>query len=414
MENYLLGSLKHYWHLVTRIGVLEDDSYSEGRRVILSNEIALFGFITPLLYNLFYALYDLQLLLAPIAVNFIGSCVCLSVFWLNRKQKRLIAKYVITLSPNIQIFLLTYFLSTATGMHLLHIMMISFVMFLFSNQSRAQIALNVFVPVTLYVYSFFMFTPDSSPIVLNANILVFLYIAISITVFMLVMVFFVLFYREIDITERLLEHEHERSEKLLLSILPDEIAQKLKDEPGTIAEEFSSVTILFADIVGFTQIAASTSPNRLVEVLNSIFSEFDRLVDKYELEKIKTIGDAYMVAGGIPTPTDDHIKKMAHLALDMLRIVPRFKFDNTPLEVRVGFHTGSVIAGVIGEKKFSYDIWGEAVNFASRLESHSDNGKIHVSEQVYAALKDEFMFQSRGKTNIKGIGSVESYYLISN
>ncbi|MEQ8426257.1 MAG: adenylate/guanylate cyclase domain-containing protein [Gammaproteobacteria bacterium] len=219
------------------------------------------------------------------------------------------------------------------------------------------------------------------------------------------------FYKEIQYAELQLENEHRRSESLLLNILPEEIAAKLKDNPSFTAEEFDRVTILFADIVGFTEIANKVDSTTLVDRLNEIFTMFDSLAEKHGLEKIKTIGDAYMVAGGVPKPMSNHTEAVARMALDMIESTSHHYILEQQLNVRIGFHTGSVIAGVIGTKKFSYDIWGDAVNTASRLESHGEPGKIHVSHVVYEILKDEFEFKSRGEMSIKGLGIMKTYYL---
>ena len=398
------------WDKISHIGVT-NQSYAEARRIVLTNQIAFLGTIIPQFYNVFYFYHDAELLKPVIIVNIAGSLICLLVLWINYISCHKLAKSIIAISPNIQIFLLTYYMSIASGMHLLHIMMISFVLFLFSNERKIVIGLIALVPLSLYIYSYIRFVPETSPIILDANILTTFYIIISLTVFILVMLFFALFYREIIYTEKLLQNEYERSENLLLNILPEEVAQRLKNEPGFIAEQIPSATVLFADIVGFTSITTSVEPGKLVSTLNEIFSRFDKLADKYSLEKIKTIGDAYMTAGGIPKPMENHTEAIANMALAMIDEVNAFEFEGKNLDVRIGFHTGPVIAGVIGARKFSYDIWGEAVNLASRLESHSVTGRIHVSADVYNILKDRYTFEPRGSIPIKGLGNLETYFL---
>ncbi len=395
---------------ISNIGVY-DQSYSDKRRTVLCNQIAFLGTTIPQLYNLFYIWYDAKLLIPAIIVNLVGSLVCFMVMVLNYFRAYLTAKVVISISPNIQIFLLTYYLSTATGMHLLHIMMVSFLLFLFSNERKILFILFSVFPVLLFGYSYYNFLPESSPILLDPVTLKIFYMTISITVFLLVMAFFHLFYREILYTEDLLQKEHQRSEKLLLNILPEKVAQELKENPKTIAEIFPGSTILFADIVGFTGKASVIEPDELIKLLNSIFTRFDTLVEKYDLEKIKTIGDAYMVAGGILGKNDNHIRSTANFALDIMDEIKSFNFRGAPIELRVGFHIGSVIAGVIGTSKFSYDIWGDAVNIASRLESHGVKGRIHVSPDVKKQLSNDFNFESRGKIPIKGIGEMETFFL---
>ena len=212
-----------------------------------------------------------------------------------------------------------------------------------------------------------------------------------------------------------LRREQEKSEELLLNILPEEIAHKLKEDTQAIAEYFESVTILFSDIVGFTSMSARMAPIDLVNCLNDMFSSFDRLAEKYDLEKIKTIGDAYMIVGGLPIPQHNHAAAMATMALEMQKIMENFCLSNgEPLQIRIGIHTGPVVAGVIGVRKFSYDIWGDTVNTASRMESSGLAGKIQVSDSVYRLLQDQFTFEERGIISVKGKGEMKTYWLIDD
>ena len=211
-----------------------------------------------------------------------------------------------------------------------------------------------------------------------------------------------------------LAEEQEKSESLLLNILPAPIAQRLKQGEKTIADSFSEVTVLFADLVGFTKISANLSPAELVELLNMIFSGFDQLAEKYGLEKIKTIGDAYMVVGGLPTLRKDHAEAIAEMALDMLDQVKRIsqRLKKT-LQIRIGVNTGAVEAGVIGTKKFAYDLWGDTVNTAHRMESHGIPGVIQVTEDTYNCLVNSYIFEERGMIEIKGKGLMRTYLLLS-
>jgi Amt family ammonium transporter len=207
--------------------------------------------------------------------------------------------------------------------------------------------------------------------------------------------------------------EQNKAEKLLLNILPKKVAEELKGrENKVIAQSFQEVTILFADIVGFTKISETLKPEQLVEMLNRIVSVFDRLTDKYGLEKIKTIGDSYMVVGGIPSQIPNHAHAIASFALDILDQIRNFKtYQDEPLEMRIGIHSGPVVAGVIGEKKFIYDIWGDSVNYASRLESHGMPGKIHISDRTAKLIQDFFHIESRGEIDIKGKGLMQTFFL---
>jgi class 3 adenylate cyclase/CheY-like chemotaxis protein len=209
-----------------------------------------------------------------------------------------------------------------------------------------------------------------------------------------------------------LRREKSKSEELLLNILPELIAEQLKKRSGAIANRFDEVTILFADIANFTQLADHISALELVSLLNRIFSCFDRLTERYGLEKIKTIGDSYLVVGGLPIPRADHAIAIANLALDMQQEIKKFyRWDGEPFEMRIGINTGQVVAGVIGLKKFIYDLWGDAVNVASRMESQGIIGEIQVSTPTYQLLKENYVFEPRGEISIKGKGDMFTYLL---
>jgi class 3 adenylate cyclase len=208
-----------------------------------------------------------------------------------------------------------------------------------------------------------------------------------------------------------LDRLHRENERLLLNILPAPIAEQLKKGTGIIAERFDDVSVLFADLVGFTPLSTRLPPTDLLELLNRVFSSFDELVSRRGLEKIKTIGDCYMVAGGLPQPQPDHMAAMASVALEMSESIRQIGTPSCPLNIRVGLHVGMVIAGVIGIRKFIYDVWGDTVNTASRLESQGVDGRIQVSEAVFLRLRDRFAFEHRGTIDLKGRGPMVTYFL---
>jgi guanylate cyclase len=210
---------------------------------------------------------------------------------------------------------------------------------------------------------------------------------------------------------KLLRLEEEKSEHLLQNILPREIAAILRDRDETIAEHYDSASILFADIVGFTALSEELSPIEMVDLLNEVFSRFDSLVSKYSLEKIRTIGDNYMVVAGAPQRRMDHAQAMAYLALDMRTYIEEYQRKDGRLNFRIGIGTGPVIGGVIGRQKFHYDVWGDAVNVASRMESHGLPGKIQITRGTYELLKDSCICVPRGKVLIKGKGEMETWFL---
>ena len=212
---------------------------------------------------------------------------------------------------------------------------------------------------------------------------------------------------------RKLRSEQERSEQLLLNILPRPIAERLKEGQRTIADVFPDVTVLFADLVGFTRMSEQLPPAELVAMLNRIFSMFDQLAEKHGLEKIKTIGDEYMAASGLPMPRPDHAEAMAEMALDMLAVIERFNAKrNRGVRIRIGLNCGPVTAGIIGTKKFAYDLWGDTVNIASRMESHGIANAVQVTEATYKRLRHKYAFQRRGIIHVKGKGALCTYFLV--
>jgi len=211
-----------------------------------------------------------------------------------------------------------------------------------------------------------------------------------------------------------LAYEKQRSESLLFSILPQKIAKRLTQNRGTIAQEYPIASILFADIANFTPLSEKLTPTELIMLLNELFSEFDRLVEHHGVEKIKTIGDCYMVASGVPNPRPDHAQAIASLAIDLVRYMNNFAQKyRYPINLRIGIHSGGVVAGVIGQQKLMYDLWGDTVNTASRMESHGEVGKIQISRATYDLLGNEFICESQGEIDVKGKGKLETWHLIA-
>lgn len=214
--------------------------------------------------------------------------------------------------------------------------------------------------------------------------------------------------------------EQRRSENLLLNVLPHAVAERLKARreeladtlPEVIADSFPEATVLFADIVGFTKFSAGVSPEKLVNLLNEIFTEYDTIADRRGVEKIKSIGDAYMAAAGAPVPAEDHAERVAHMALDMLAALARFNDrSGNNLQVRIGINSGAVVAGVIGKRKFIYDLWGDTVNIASRMESHGLPGTVHISDATRARLGPPFLFEERAPNDVKDMGALRTWFL---
>jgi class 3 adenylate cyclase len=214
------------------------------------------------------------------------------------------------------------------------------------------------------------------------------------------------------LTDRKLDDEHARSERLLRNVLPDRIAERLKDGPSTVADRFDDVTVLFADIVGFTPLSATLAPERVVELLNQVFTRFDELAAHHRVEKIKTIGDAYMVVAGLPEARNDHAEAGAQMALDMRAAIAEVGLTiGYTLRIRIGLCSGPAVAGVIGIQKFAYDLWGDTVNTAARMESHGAPGEIQVTESTYQLLRERYVFEDRGMIDVKGKGPMRTYFL---
>lgn len=222
-------------------------------------------------------------------------------------------------------------------------------------------------------------------------------------------------YRFIKKTNKIIETEKDRSENLLRNILPDETALELKEHGKVKAKKFESVTVMFTDFKGFTSYSASLSPEELVRAVDFFFSKFDAVMDKYGLEKIKTIGDAYMCAGGLPFPTEDHHLKVVEAGFEIAQIMEEAKKSSTGgimnIDVRIGINTGPVVSGVVGTRKFAYDIWGDAVNVASRMETMSEPGRINVSENTFELIKDTYECEHRGQIHVKNKGMMDMYFV---
>lgn len=245
-----------------------------------------------------------------------------------------------------------------------------------------------------------------------AQSMTFVVTTISACVMVVVMMWFAL--RDTARAEAVMESEYERSEALLANMLPASIADRLKEpDRNVIADKYDEASVLFADIVGFTERASSTAPAELVLFLDRLYGTLDELVDRHGLEKIKVSGDSYMVVSGVPRPRPDHARALADFALDMTNVVASLKDPRgNSVPLRVGMATGPVVAGVVGSRRFFYDVWGDAVNVASRMESTDSAGRIQVPEDMYERLKDDFVLRERGLIEVKGKGIMRTWYLV--
>jgi adenylate cyclase len=285
--------------------------------------------------------------------------------------------------------------------------------FLIMPEARMRFVVSLAVLPCLAFLALAMSFPGRSPIYELPPAAAWIFSAFNIASMLLVLTLSsYLFAHYVNLAEDKADREFERAEGLLLNILPKPIAERLKADPSTIADGFDCASVLFCDIVDFTKLSARLSAPEVVGLLNGLFSRFDAVAGSFGLEKIKTIGDAYMVAAGIPERCEDHAERLAEFALQILEEIRAFN-DETDyaISMRVGINSGPVVAGVIGKKKFIYDLWGDAVNTASRMESQGLPGRIQVTEGSYELLKEKYEFEDRGLIEVKGKGSVRTYLM---
>lgn len=334
---------------------------------------------------------------------FIGYAFCVALVYF---RKPLASRLIFTTLVQGHIFVFTLLLGWQIGNYLFYLALPALPYVLF-HKSRFGIAYAFLTGVLGFGASFAVKKYNLQFVAVTPAMYDGLFLIAFASSFSVVFMVVRLFFKLSRETEIRLQHEKRRSERLLLNILPAEIAERLQNGENTIADHYPKVYVLFADIVGFTQLSSQTTPDEVVRRLNEVFSLIDILVEKYDVEKIKTIGDAYMVVAGIPKSRHDDAGRILGFAKEMLEMVKTMN----ALELRIGIDVGEATAGVIGTKKFIFDLWGDTVNTASRMESHGEPGKIHVTERVVAGLGGEFAIEERGKIIIKGKGEMKTFFV---
>ena len=403
--------LLQLWERLSCLGVSSLDA-REARRIKLTNQGAALIAIFTVGFNVLYALYDFRGLSPAIYFNTFCIAGYIFVLWLNHTSRHLVAKTLMMSIGIPQLLVLCWLFGTQCGLNLFYFATTFYCVMIFSESEKVPLFGLVFASIIFYLWTYFMFSNGPGKLDPAASLLMIIHVSSFLGTFVIISAFVWLFYNDVQHAEKLLKHEHERSESLLQNILPKAVIARLKGGETTIADRYTGVTVVFADIVDFTKLSTLLPPKDLVAKLNQIFSRFDTLVDKYGLEKIKTIGDAYMVACGLPEPRTDHVEVAAEFAIQMQDEVKSTKNnEGGEFNVRIGIHTGPAVAGVIGTRKFAYDVWGDTVNTASRMESHGIPGEIQVSEDTYKLLKDKFTFEDRGAVEIKGKGRMYTYLL---
>ena len=402
--------LQFIWNNLAYIGIHYLKEQSEHKYVLLVNGTSLLLILLLQLTVMIFYFIGMRSIMMLITFSFtILTCF---TFYFNSKGKFTSARIYLVLLCAVYIFTLSILVGNLAKIHTFLLVEILFIYFSFPpKDSNLK---NLFVLFLFILYIIFAFGFEKlKPIVSIPEQFHYLRsLSVDLLFGAFLLVFSIYIHNTFLKSELSVLIEHEKSQKLLKNILPSKVITQLRENNDSIADRYENCTVLFSDLVGFTQLSREMSASTLVKLLNDIFSSFDDLADKYKLEKIKTIGDAYMVVGGIPDEDENHAESIAFFALEMLEIINDYnKKNNLKLEIRIGINSGSAVAGVIGKRKFIYDLWGESVNTASRMESHGVPGGIHVSETTYFILKDKFKFKEREKIDVKGIGLIQSYIL---
>lgn len=382
----------------------------EIRRVRLVNILALFG----ILINLSYILLFFYLTwYKPVILNLIALVGYIFTIVFNRLGLNRLSPIHFCIIVTIHMTILTIlFLSKQSAAHLYLLIIPCLSFLIFHPKDKLWIYIVALLSISSLLYCEYFAQRSSLLLPISELYLRFLHFTAIVGTFFLLTKVVSIFYQDIQIAQNNLKKEHDRSEQLLLNILPEPIARRLKFQEEVIADNYQSATILFADIIGFTQFSSGISPQELVRVLNIYFSEFDRLSRVHEIEKIKTIGDSYMVASGIPIPSESHAEKIIRFGISIIKATQEISSRlGQNISIRVGVNSGPVTAGVIGKQKFAYDLWGDAVNLASRMESTGLANKIQITETCYQLVKNKFPFELRGQIHIKGKGEMTVYTL---
>jgi adenylate cyclase len=372
---------------------------------MILNMIAYLIAITTLVYTLQQIVINDPKYRPVVVINLVLFLIMLAVPFMHRFGDVAGAMLIVVSEYAAQI-LFTAFLGNSSGLHFQLVVIAAAAFVVFGLKRLWLIIPTIIAGLLLHLAAWFWYPPAKALIAADQEFLDALYVQASITAFGLTAA-------SVYYAFRLAENAKAETDALLRNILPDSIVERLKLKPAeAIADSFPEASILFADISGFVPLARRLGASRTVELLNSIVTEFDALSELHGVEKIKTIGDAYMAASGVPERLPDHVVRLAKLALDMQRVIERLRTETElDLNIRIGLASGPVMAGVIGRQKFSYDVWGDAVNLAARLENLSVPGRIHVCPRCHAALSETFILESRGSIEIKGVGSQETWFL---
>jgi class 3 adenylate cyclase len=400
-----------FWERISAVGVREGDASGERRRLVLTNQSAVIGMVSCGSFALGYAIAGRRFV-APMVANVIAVCLFVGALALTRRGHRTLAKLAVLVPANAVVVVASLLLGERVGFVYYFFLFGAVAFLLFGSQERFVRVALVLLSVGCCVFTLAVVPFTHAIVLISPAGAMALDVVSAVAVLATVVIIVNLFTTDTEVAEARLAEEHERSERLLLNVLPEAISARLKEDSHAIADAFSDVTVLFADIVGFTELSAKLDPAALVKMLNEIFSRFDDLAQELGLEKIKTIGDCYMVAAGLPNPRADHAVAAARMAIGMRAALEAHnEASGHALHIRIGLHSGPVVAGVIGKRKFIYDMWGDTVNTASRMESSGIADEIQVTRAVYDKLKAEFELDPRGTIKVKGKGEMETFLL---
>jgi class 3 adenylate cyclase len=401
--------LRATWERISALGT-KDEPAGERRRIRLTNQSAIIAAVSCGAFGVGYAIAG-PYFRAPMIANFVTVILAVVALIASARRAHTGSRVLVLLPVNVVVFVASMLLGGRVGFQY-YFFLFAAVPFLFFEEQPAFKWAFALLACVECVYVRLWGPTDEALVAVSREASAALDVASALGVMATVMLIVHLFTRETTLAEGRLAEENARSERLLLNILPAKISNRLKGENKSIADGFADVTVLFADIVGFTELSQRLTPDRLVEMLNHIFSGFDDLAERFGLEKIKTIGDCYMVAAGLPEVRADHAEAIARMALGMRDELERVNtLTGHALRIRIGIHTGPVVAGVIGKRKFIYDLWGDTVNTASRMESSGVAEEIQVTRTVYERLAGKFEMEARGKIHVKGKGDMETYLL---
>jgi len=375
------------------------------RRLLIVNLIAYLIAITTAGYAIQQIQLDYQTYKPLVFINLSLLLMALMVPAMHRFSP-IAGGLLIVISEYVALMAFTFYLGRSAGLHLQYLVAAAAPFVVFGLERLRLVAVVVVTGLVLHLVAWFGFPPEAAHLRAAPDVLDSLYGQAAITTVGLIAA-------SIWYAFRLVERARGETDTLLRNILPDSVADRLKARPGErIADSYEEASVLFADISGFVALARRLGPDRIVELLNQIVSEFDALAARHGVEKIKTIGDAYMAVAGLPDRTPDHTERLAYMALDMLDALERVRTETgLALHMRVGMASGPVISGIIGTRKFSFDVWGDAVNLAARLENLGATGRVHVCPACRARLEHAFILESRGMIEIKGVGQQETWLL---